>query len=601
MMLRTLRLVSLLSAPWLAMACTGAINGEGGAAPGSPEPGAMPSGPGGTGGPAGPGAGGPSGPAGPSGPGGPSGLQPLSDEKSVPGPAPIRRLTKVEYDNTLRDLLGVQMAVSQSPGFLADTESQTAGFVRGGNITGGDDARNLMAASSTAVDSIKGKLPGLLPCSPISTGAAEQAACAKSFITQFGKRAFRRPLTAREVELAEKLFATQRGPEVGASFEDAIGDLVAAFIQAPQFLYHWELGTAAPQREGALVKYNSYEIASRLSYLFWATMPDQGLFAAADANALQTPEQIAREARRLLADDRAKQGLTDFHLQFLEVGALTQLPKDDSVKDFSPAVAQSMLNETRDFVASVFKGAKATASLETLLTAPFTVADPSVAKIYGVTDMRGTGPQEIALDPKQRAGLFTQLAFLTSHADTGDSHPVKRGDAVLRRLLCVELVVPPSLMIPPVAEATPGGATTRQRFEEHMAEPCVGCHKMIDPVGFAFEGYDTVGAYRTTDQNKTINTAGEVTLPTTGTKIAFQNAIELTAKLAKLPEVQDCVATQWMRYMLGRREVDSEKASITVALDLFRKTNFDFRELLVGMTRTRSFTHRSPSAGEVIQ
>ena len=148
---------------------------------------------------------------------------------------------------------------------------------------------------------------------------------------------------------------------MGASFEDAIAAVVGAILQAPQFLYHWELGGNAPQRDGALLKYNSYEVASRLSYLFWATMPDDKLFAAADMNALTTPDQVAEQARRLLADDRAKQGLAEFHLQWMEIGPLTQAPKDESVKNFSPEIAQSMLNETRDFVTSLLIGDKAPA------------------------------------------------------------------------------------------------------------------------------------------------------------------------------------------------------------------------------------------------
>ena len=127
-------------------------------------------------------------------------------------------------------------------------------------------------------------------------------------------------------------------------------------------------GAERAAADGNLVRYNSYEMASRLSYLLWATMPDDKLFAAADADALQTPEQIAAEATRLLADERAKQGLADFHLQWLEIGPLTQIAKDEEQKNWSPAVAQSMLNETRDFVASVYRGEKASGTLEALLT-----------------------------------------------------------------------------------------------------------------------------------------------------------------------------------------------------------------------------------------
>jgi hypothetical protein len=134
----------------------------------------------------------------------------------------------------------------------------------------------------------------------------------------------------------------------------------------------------------------------------------------------------------------------------------------------------------------------------------------------------------------------------------------------------------------------------------HKQPDCAGCHNLIDPLGFAFENYDAIGAFRTKDQDKDVDTAGSVNLPS-GTSLKFRDAVDLTGQLAKLPEVQTCMATQWMRYMMGRREVDGEKPSLAVLEGLFKSSGFDFRELLVGMTRTRSFTHRSASPGEVTQ
>jgi hypothetical protein len=258
-----------------------------------------------------------------------------------------------------------------------------------------------------------------------------------------------------------------------------------------------------------------------------------------------------------------------------------------------------MLNETRDFVGSAFAGTDATGTLETLFTSTSTMADANLAKIYGVT-INGDGAQRVSLPAGQRAGIFTQLAFLTTMADESESHPVKRGDALLRRAFCVELHAPMNMAIPPVDDPVPGGATTRQRFEKHSTNPCATCHSVLDPLGFAFEGYDTIGAFRTMDQGKPVETGGTVTLPT-GTKLAFKDAVDLLGQLPKLPEVKECVATQWMRYMLGRRELDSEAPSLKVAVELFTKSNDTFRDLLVALTKTRTFTHRSISEGEVIQ
>jgi hypothetical protein len=509
----------------------------------------------------------------------------------MPAEAPLRRLTQLEYRNTVRDLLGLTAPVSGSAQLVGDSESQNAGYVRGGPITGGDDLRNLMSFATDAVGSAK--LETLLPCNPLPTAAPEQDACVAKFIPAFGKRAYRRPLSAHEVELVQNLYKAQRGPEVGASFEQAVSAVIGALLQAPQFLYHWELGPNAPTKDGALIRYNSWEVASRLSYLLWTTMPDDKLFAAAEADALRTPEQIAQQATRLLADPRAKDGLADFHLQWLEIGPLTEMPKDESLKNYSAAVAQSMLDETRDFTSGLFgdKGG----GLADLLTSSSTTVDASTAKIYGVM---GTG--KVSLDSTQRAGILTQLSFLTSHADTDQPHPIKRSDAILRRLFCMDLQVPANVEVPPVADPNPN-QTTRERFDVHSQAPCArACHSMLDPIGFAFENYDAIGAYRTKDNNKPVDATGS-TMLTTGDSLTFKNAVDLVGQMAKLQSVRDCMTKQWMRYMLGRREVDSEKPTVDTLNDLFAKSDYDLRKLLVGLTRSRSFTHRKLSAGEVSQ
>ena len=190
------------------------------------------------------------------------------------------------------------------------------------------------------------------------------------------------------------------------------------------------------------------------------------------------------------------------------------------------------------------------------------------------------------------------LAFLSAKADTGDSHPVKRGDTILRRTLCMEFKLPDN--VPPVADSTPGGSTTRERFSMHAMMPCATCHVLIDPIGFAFEEFDAIGAFRTTDQGKKVDSSGTASTPG-GATLKFNDAVELMTQMAGLPEVGDCMTTQWLRYMLGRREVAGESPSQKVILDEFKKANYDLKAMLVALTRTRTFTHRSASPGEVTQ
>ena len=183
------------------------------------------------------------------------------------------------------------------------------------------------------------------------------------------------------------------------------------------------------------------------------------------------------------------------------------------------------------------------------------------------------------------------------HAEAGESHPVKRGATILRRLLCTEIEPPVDMNIPQPQAPAPG-LTTRQRFAMHALNPCATCHRLTDGIGFAFENYDAIGAYRTMDQGKPVDASGSVVLASG--EITFKNAVELAQRLARSKEVQDCVATQWLRYFLRREELMGDQASLQSATDAFRRSSYDMRELLVALVKTRAFSYRKPSAGEVL-
>ena len=216
-----------------------------------------------------------------------------ADDTSVPGVAPLRRLTRLEYQNTVRDLLGIaEVSAARLASFAADQDSEGTGFLRGGSVTAAPDARVLLLTAEELAAATVPRLPMLLPCSPLPAGTPEQDACADKFLPGFGKRAYRRPLTDAEVQDLKALYRAQRAADLGASFPQAISNVIAAVLQSPYFLYHWELG-AAPQKDGNLVRYNQHEMASRLSYLLWASMPDDKLFEVADAGNLTTGDQVA--------------------------------------------------------------------------------------------------------------------------------------------------------------------------------------------------------------------------------------------------------------------------------------------------------------------
>ena len=600
MILRPLTKFGLIGVALCGLGCSGAIPGDS-KSPNAPGGGPVPSNPSNPGnGGSNPGNGGSTDP----GMGGstmkpvpPAGLP--SDADTVPGTAPLRRLTKLEYVNTVHDLLGFDaIPPARLAAFSADQESGGSGFVRGGSVTAAPDARVFLQTSEDLATAIVPKLQGMLPCNPMPTAAPEQDACADKFLAGFARRAYRRPLQDQELSALKDLYRAQRAPAIGANFAQAVASTIGALLQSPYFLYRWEMGPDKPERDGQLVRFSQHEIASRLSYLFWASMPDDKLFTAADNGKLGTADEVASEARRLLSDPRARVALNDFHIQWLRIGDLGDLPKDPSLTDYSPEVAKSMLKETEEFIANVFQGPKADGKLETLLTSPSSYIDGNLAKIYGVKNMTGTNMQPVSFDPAQRAGLLTQGTFLTSKADAIDSHPIKRGDTVLESLLCMALEVPATITVPPLPEPKPG-QTTRERVSVHSAAPCATCHVLIDPVGFSFENYDAIGRYRTMEENKPVDASGTFSIGKDSVK--FKNAVELLPAMAKSQEVRDCMATQWWRYALRRQELQSEDPSLKLVREAFRQSGNDLRELLVAFTRTRAFSHRQPSADEVLQ
>jgi Protein of unknown function (DUF1592)/Protein of unknown function (DUF1588)/Protein of unknown function (DUF1595)/Protein of unknown function (DUF1585)/Protein of unknown function (DUF1587) len=510
------------------------------------------------------------------------------------GPQQLRRLTIAEYNNTVRDLLGDGTAPARE-GTLSVDLPTAVGFVSGARITTSVDASQFLDLSQKLSEGAAQRLAMLLPQGCAAPAANAEEGCARQFIKQFGLRAFRRPLVAEEEADLQALYEKQRTPEVGATFPEAIRTLIAGILQSPFFLYRWELAEA-PQKDGSLYRLNSYEMASRLSYFLWATMPDTKLFEAASRNELQAPARIAQEARRMMSDPKFKDMIRDFTLQWLAVAGLPSMEKDGSFENYTPEVGQAMLAETSEFVTGLLYGPEATGKLDELFTSRTSFLDAKLAKVYGVGGVTGDTLQRATLNPEQRAGILTQGAFLASHSDADFTHPVKRGVHILHAVLCRDIPPPDDIMVPPLPERLPN-QTTRERFETFTkGGVCEACHSQINPIGFAFESYNTVGEFRTTEEGKPVDPSGTVTLSTG--PVTFKNAVELSQALSTAQEVRDCMTRQWLRYVVRRSEVKEEEASLKNLLDAFARSGYDMRELLVDTTKTRAFTHRQPLEGE---
>jgi hypothetical protein len=493
---------------------------------------------------------------------------------SQAGPRPLQRLTRTAYENTVRDLLQLDQLADSA---LPEDARGSSGFVEAGAVGEVDAARLQEAAEKLARLAVDRGLTTLLGCTP---ERAQELGCVERFVRSFGRRAFRRPLTELEVADLMALFSQARGTHQ-LELDDAVALLLEAVLQAPQFLYLRERATPDDAPAGSVIALTPDELASRLSYLFWRSMPDSQLFAAADGGSLSTPADAAREARRLFDDSRSRDTIVSFVADWFE------LPLRSETELSAAASA-----ETAAFVRKVLSG---DGKLETLLTAPVHIVNATLAPIYGVEGAMGSELREVQADPTRRFGLLTQVNFLGSHADGAQSHPVKRGRVIYQQVLCG--VLPPMPDDVPQPEAQREGVSNRERFALHSQNACaVGCHQLIDPLGFAFEHYDGTGRYRDMDAGKPIDAAA--TFPVAEGMWSFQNARELVSLIATSEQARSCATAQWSRFALGRAELPEDQNTLTQAGAAFAASGYDLRELFVAIVQTPSFLYRTSTPPE---
>jgi hypothetical protein len=505
-----------------------------------------------------------------------------------PVASPLRRLTRAEYDNTVRDLLGLDVWPSEK--FPADEVA--GGFSNNAAVLAVSPLlaeKYLEAAESLAAEAIK-RLPSLLPCDPTAAG---EEPCARQFAQRFGRRAYRRPLT--DVETARLMRAYTAGRTEG-TFAAGIELVIQTALQSPNFLYRFEFGM--PARPGdKLVRLTQHEVATRLSYLLWGSMPDDRLAAAADAGRLGDAAAVATQAREMVADPRARRSAGEFYRQWLGLTTVDTVAKDAAVHpEFTTDLRTAMRAELQAFVEHVlWTGDR---RLATLLTSPLGFPNAALARLYGVSAPTSVG-QSVTLPAAERAGVLTQAGVLAVHALPNQSSPVARGKFVREQVLCQETAPPPPNLnvTPPEVDPT---RTTRERFAEHTASPaCSSCHALMDPIGFGFESYDAIGRYRTMDGDRPVDNAGWIA-SSQDVDGEFRGARQLVEKLAGSAQVRDCVATQWFRYGMGRFDGPGDGCSLQRLRQAFASSGGDLKEMLVAITQTDSFLLRpAPGPGEV--
>ena len=491
-----------------------------------------------------------------------------------PGRVTLRRLNQTEYDNTVHDLLGTSATPARA--FLGDTQAN--GFDNDGDLLSLSSVRidqYRQAAEALAKEALLPPLRAtLLSCDP-ATGDA----CVTSFVTSFGERAYRRPLTADEV--ASYLDLATKARAAGASADEVVSALLQAFLVSPHFLFRVELDPepAAPTPHAL----NAYELASRLSYMLYASMPDAALYGSAKSGKLTEPAELQAQLGRMLTDPKGRFA-QNFAEQWLGVRSIDSLQPDAKLfPKFNAELGQSMKQEVDLLFADFIRN---DLPVENLLTASFSYLDDRLAQLYGLPSV-GAQMKRVELTTPQRGGLLSLGALLTATSRGNRTSPVSRGRWALSELLCSEPPPPPSDVKVPSDDVIT--ATTARAFlAQHRQNPtCSTCHNMMDPVGLALENYDAIGAWRDADRGQPIDPSGSLTDGT-----PFNGPKELSQLVAKDPRFRPCLSGALLKYALGRGLHDSDVPYVTDLSQAAAGTSLGWRALLGRIVTSDPFRQR---------
>jgi hypothetical protein len=452
------------------------------------------------------------------------------------------RLSHAQWENTVRDLLRLTAVPELASTFTLDPPSRFDTYaVRtvSPNLWNDYQRAAEVLAKSVVTDPIKQArivAPGTPPA---------------EFVKDFGLRAFRRPLTQEEVDQYVGLFA--QGPDlIGGTdaFAAGVELTISAFLQSAHFLYRVESSTAG---KAGKIWLNGYELATRLSYALWNSMPSDELLTAAGAGELTSPAGIENWARKALTDMRAASTLVNFHSQLFHVDQLGTTEKSKTLfPNFTTALSSVLQQEARLFFEEVTVSRNA--GIAGILTAPVTFVNEKTAPFYGL-DIKGSELQRVDLDPSKRAGFLTHVGFLSHLGTQTQSDPIRRGATIYTELLCQELIQPDNV---PALPASKAGESNRERVEASTSVlPCSSCHEpYINPLGFAFENYDAIGQWRETDSGKPVDASATFELDEQ--TVSYANAVELSQFLAKSPMVHECYSQSLLEYILGRPVTEDE-------------------------------------------
>ncbi|HEY1858890.1 MAG TPA: DUF1592 domain-containing protein, partial [Gemmataceae bacterium] len=505
-----------------------------------------------------------------------------------PGRVTMRRLNKVEYNNTIRDLLGVDGNFSES--FPSDDVGY--GFDNIGDVLSMPPMlmEKYLAAAEKVVAKVLEKPESrkrVFICQPTDKDKAE---CTRKIVDNLATRAYRRPATEGDVTRLVKL--VELAEKNGDNYEASAGLALRAVLVSPNFLFRVELDRE-PNNPKAAHPINDFELASRLSYFLWSSMPDDELFAQARKGTLRKDGNLEAQAKRMLMDPKSKALVENFAGQWLQTRRLkTMYPDKKLFKDFNDQLREDMLKETELFVEAIFREDR---SVLEFLDADYTFLNERLAKFYGIEGVKGNEFRKAQLTTDQRGGVLTMASILTITSNPTRTSPVKRGKWILENIFNAPPPPPP----PNAGELSEKktvveSASLRQRMEQHRKNPdCAVCHDRMDPLGFGFENYDAVGAWRAKDGKFDIDPAGD--LPDGK---SFKGPKELKAILkGKDKEFRRCLSDRLLTYALGRGLESYDKCAVDQIADNLAKNDYRFSSLVVSIVNSEPFQQRRGTGG----
>ncbi len=497
----------------------------------------------------------------------------------APRPAPARRLTRVQYLNTVRDLFP---GVTLPPLGLTPNE-RYQGFenIAEVNFDSAQELAVFAAAAETVTTAALQQGGPWLPCA--LDGGEDPKACGHEFLPGFVALMLRRALTTEE---EKDLLDQFDGSLQDASFTQALHIPLALRLASDEFLHLRESrGTPVDEQPG-VIRLDGFELAARMSYFLWDTMPDAKLHELAAQGQLDTPEGVAEQVAWMQADPRAVAGLTRFVRQWMYLHALEH---DEVFPAHLPPELQAPLRADVDgFIAHALHGDQGT--LAALLTSPVALLTAATAKIYDVP-APPQDPTQVELDGARRPGLLTRAGWLALRARTTQHSPFQRGYKISDSLFCLQIPPPPPDVTDTPGELPPD-ATTRELYDTILAEKsCLGCHEPLHLIGYGFETYDLLGAWQDAENGHPVDASG-VLMFASDVDGPFVGAAEAISRMAGSRSVHDCVARKTFLYALGRQLTQSDECDLDRLAEGFFASGGRFADLQRDIILSDGFRHR---------